>query len=484
MKIVRKYQIASILVFLFLVILYVLSFIQPIFYTNNWWHRLLVTFRFVFVNEHDRLNWVGISAIGVMISYAVNSKFSRDKLKADIISSARIKWIQDVRELTSEYIVSSYDVINLMSPLNNVSHIMLPQTEEDTDKYIKSLVQKKSDLKNISEKLSLYFGPDSSGINQTIKQFIYNYTETLIMTDGGDPVFFLNLKNDSENLRDYLSFYYKIEWQRSNGSILDSEVDDKLKNSEFVNLEKRTEELAKQVKENEKNKKEEIQAEMNSHQKNEENLYNESEKEYIPEGDNNEHKKNGIIEKICNVLQKNFNQLVITCFLGPFMGLALIFIFNYAKELSNIILFSLSLEFLYSFFILSMSLIFLLSILVKLDLKTNEYQLEVSKSIVKWIFVFIYLLSNFYMIIEFVTDGIPQESIVFTLFIINSYIYTFGIVKIIMTTVMRLKKWFFSDSNDNAIKSKLSFMNKIIVGFISIIGSILAIILTIKQLFS
>ena len=39
-----------------------------------------------------------------MISYVINSKFNRDKLRADLVSTARIKWLDNTKNITSEFI--------------------------------------------------------------------------------------------------------------------------------------------------------------------------------------------------------------------------------------------------------------------------------------------------------------------------------------------------------------------------------------------
>lgn len=104
MKSKKIYIYFGIFILVTFIIIYILSFIQPDVYSLNWWHRLLVTFRFILVNEHDRLNWVGLSAIGVMLSYVINSKFNRDKLRADLVSQSRMKWLDNVKEITTTFI--------------------------------------------------------------------------------------------------------------------------------------------------------------------------------------------------------------------------------------------------------------------------------------------------------------------------------------------------------------------------------------------
>lgn len=54
---------------------------------------------------------------------------------------------------------------------------------------------------------------------------------------------------------------------------------------------------------------------------------------------------------------------------------------------------------------------------------------------------------------------------------------------LIIDEIYKVKNWIFTeDSTDELIKSKLSFINKIIVGFVSIVASIVAIMVSIKQL--
>ena len=101
-----KYSyISGLVLFLFLFsIIYIASFYHPVKYSNNLLDRLFVTLRFLFVTENNRLNWISISASGVMISYVINSKFNRDKFRADLVSTARIKWLDNTKNITSEFI--------------------------------------------------------------------------------------------------------------------------------------------------------------------------------------------------------------------------------------------------------------------------------------------------------------------------------------------------------------------------------------------
>lgn len=97
----------------------------------------LYSLKFLFVNEKNKLNWVGISAVGVLISYVINSKFNRDKLRADLVSTSRMKWLDNVKEITSCFIkdVSLFNAKHILflnkANLNNNDKLNLQIAEQE-----------------------------------------------------------------------------------------------------------------------------------------------------------------------------------------------------------------------------------------------------------------------------------------------------------------------------------------------------------------
>lgn len=165
----KPYFYISSAIVIFLLIAYFCSFVQPGVYGKGPIDRFFVTVRFLFVNEHNRLNWVSISAIGVMVSYAINSKFNRDKLRADLVSSARIEWLQNTRQICSDYLSginmvytkhrdSTHLMIEMYNPkLNEENKIMMEDKIRDYSSEFNELIMK------VDEKYFLYslqFGID------------------------------------------------------------------------------------------------------------------------------------------------------------------------------------------------------------------------------------------------------------------------------------------------------------------------------------
>lgn len=262
-KIYKYFGVFLVLIFLGI---YILSFIQPEVYTLSLWHRLLVTFRFIFVNEHNRLNWVGISAIGVMLSYVINSKFNRDKLRADLVSQSRMKWLDNVKEITTTFIKdvnlfnAKYIILLNKVEIYNKNKLQLQMTEQQYYSIL-NLKEKPSSvlernveiLRNsfeISNKecgelsdelndlqykiiknyllIQMNFGTDKEDIEiinvcKDIKEEIKNFVvRTSKIQDESNLVKLIfesenrndNQANKLDELSDILKIYYKKEWEK------------------------------------------------------------------------------------------------------------------------------------------------------------------------------------------------------------------------------------------------------------------------------
>lgn len=63
--------------------------------------------RFLFVTEKNKFNWIGITSVLAIISLTFTAWDSRRKLKADLISKSRVKWMETVRVTLAEFWVAS-----------------------------------------------------------------------------------------------------------------------------------------------------------------------------------------------------------------------------------------------------------------------------------------------------------------------------------------------------------------------------------------
>lgn len=123
-------------------------------------------------------------------------------------------------------------------------------------------------------------------------------------------------------------------------------------------------------------------------------------------------------------------------------------------------------------------------LLLKINMQNNMSKLGITiLTIVASAFYFIS-----YYAIYLTNDSDLNGKIIVSLYLFALY-NSILLIYILKSIFIQLKNWIFkTDENDNKtidlIKYRLSFINKLIVGFISIIASILAIILTLKKIFS
>lgn len=206
---------------------------------GNLMRGFLYLLKFLFVTEHNRLNWVGISALGVMVSYIVNSKFNRAKLRADIVSSERIRWLGQTRSLASDILSESN---NTISHVNTYFHYKFKLLKEEIKKedieYTTALIKEKlNEYNNGSKELDkillmfmMQFGMDKENnklisIAEDIREINqqYNLYQNQLITQEKEIEEIKNLvKSASVKYNEKVKIftkecrkYFKVEWDRA-----------------------------------------------------------------------------------------------------------------------------------------------------------------------------------------------------------------------------------------------------------------------------
>lgn len=116
----------------------------------------------------------------------------------------------------------------------------------------------------------------------------------------------------------------------------------------------------------------------------------------------------------------------------------------------------------------------------KKDLKSAW---NLSKNILKIVIAFAYLFL-FFKIISQIGNSIEHRKydLDMNYLIFFSYLTSYLVVDFVRNLIVKLKNWIFSDSsNDELVKNKLSFINKIIVGFLSVVATIISIWVSLKD---
>ena len=121
-------------------------------------------------------------------------------------------------------------------------------------------------------------------------------------------------------------------------------------------------------------------------------------------------------------------------------------------------------------------------LLLKISMQSNMSKLCII--IVTFVVSVFYCI--FYFVIYITNDSHLNGKIIVSLYLFALF-NSILLIYILKSIFIRLKDWIFKmDDNKtiDIIKYRLSFINKLIIGFISIIASILAIILTLKKIIS
>lgn len=174
-----------------------------------------------FIQIYGSLIGTFFSSIVAILAIIANIYNTKNSLKANVVSSARIKWIQEVREKSIDFITACYDVIE---------YIKLNEPDENRILSLKNRLKKSGTL------LVLYFGPDTS--KNKNNDFIVYLIHLLIIKLVDQAKYYedKNLVGMSEEVRvleDFLRIYLKAEWKRANGDIKDDEVEEYIEKDEL-----------------------------------------------------------------------------------------------------------------------------------------------------------------------------------------------------------------------------------------------------------
>ena len=113
--------------------------------------RVRNVFLKMFFDNQNSFQWGSVTAIAAVLAIIYSWQSNNKNIKANLVSKARIEWIQNVRNETSELIALYYSLFSI-ADFNSTQEIMIRAKEK-------------------SERLILYFGPvrgefrNSSGIS-------------------------------------------------------------------------------------------------------------------------------------------------------------------------------------------------------------------------------------------------------------------------------------------------------------------------------
>lgn len=123
---------------------------------------------------------------------------------------------------------------------------------------------------------------------------------------------------------------------------------------------------------------------------------------------------------------------------------------------------------------------------IMISLLKISFQKEFSKKNKIWLVVaFIFYVFSYFTV--FIDSNSELNALIIIGFIVFALINSILITYILKSIFFSLKNWIFKldDNKDlEIVKYRLSFLNKLIIGFISIVASILGVILTFKNILS
>ncbi|HDX9690729.1 TPA: hypothetical protein ROY16_000322 [Bacillus thuringiensis] len=203
----------------------------------------------IFFDNNHNFQWASITALVALIASFVSAWFSvhnnkktiatqkqmskdnldlqeklnKSNFKGNVVSKARIEWIQEVRKKSVDFISSCYNIFEFVKFHGDIA--WLNAENEKAFNTLKNEIEKNGTL------LVLYFGPNVEGNknNDLIVYLISSLLEAITNKDGYyDPNSLPELTDKVEILGDFLRIYFKAEWKRANGEIQDSEVQEYL----------------------------------------------------------------------------------------------------------------------------------------------------------------------------------------------------------------------------------------------------------------
>lgn len=203
----------------------------------------------------------------------------------------------------------------------------------------------------------------------------------------------------------------------------------------------------------------------------------EKNRESIEKGFEKNEKNNETSKKENDFL--NLNTFAFAFFISPFIFLGLVKLGELRTDMPrnwDLYLAGLAIIFIIPF------TIGIILLLLKINMQNNISKLGITiLTIVASAIYFILYLATF-----ITNDSDLNEKTILSL-ILFAFFNSILLIYIFKSIFIRLKNWVFKiDDNKtiDIIKYRLSFINKLIIGFISIIASILAIILTLKKIIS
>ncbi len=182
----------------------------------NWW-QIITTI-------------LGSSTISTVITYFLNRRFNNKKLHAEIVSKARIDWINEFRNLSSKYLYEVYRSIELkkieIEAQNYMLHSKNASVEylryrKKSEEYSKLYNESFSNMTKASIQLRLYLPKRTRSSEQiehkNIKEkidFINN--ELNKVEDKTNNHILETLEKDTLlKLTDYIARYLKTEWEKA-----------------------------------------------------------------------------------------------------------------------------------------------------------------------------------------------------------------------------------------------------------------------------
>lgn len=137
--------------------------------------RIRNVFLKIFLDNQNTFQWGSVTAITAVLAIIYSWQSNNKNIKANLVSKARIEWIQNVRNETSELIALYYSLFTVVD-LNSAQEIIIKAKEK-------------------SERLILYFGPVYGEIKDSDGIFISGDNKILI-TDNVKNI----LKNEVDNI--------------------------------------------------------------------------------------------------------------------------------------------------------------------------------------------------------------------------------------------------------------------------------------------
>lgn len=182
----------------------------------NWW-QIVITI-------------LGSGGFTAIISYFINRRFNNKKLHAEIISKARIDWINEFRELSSKYLYEGFRSIEEGKTICQIDENLetIPRgtdkrgkIENDLNNTFLKYNEHINNMTKYSIQIRLYLPERPNNINQEEHEKIKDDIQILSVElnhaiKKRDVELFKTIQQvDMQNLVDYISKYLKKEWDRA-----------------------------------------------------------------------------------------------------------------------------------------------------------------------------------------------------------------------------------------------------------------------------